>query len=213
MSVSFVSANIGVSPGKLNFGLNSGEEECQIVKILTTLEEGKIEVRDVWTTKEGEYNINHFVLNAGDVKTRITYPKELESFEGSRDVEVCLQSDYGGEWFGALIFRPEVKTNVVVESGVWMFVKSNGNIELAVDENTVQERTNERLVQAKSDETANEEDKSGGVGRGITGAVVSSPEGNGGYWIFGLIVGVIVVGVLCILAYKRWKSKRILSGY
>lgn len=123
---SLASANLQVSPGKLEFNLGVGEKKCQSVVVSNIEDGGSVNARDEWTTDNAERNLNKFTFSSQDLGIGISYEKQFQANSGSKGVEVCIQSSNPGDKTGALIFRPESTTNVIIESGVWLVVHVSG---------------------------------------------------------------------------------------
>jgi hypothetical protein len=126
LSLNLVSADFSLDKGKLNFNLEKGVEECQIVKVTSEDYNGDFDIRDIWPeVGEEDSSFNKYTLTAGDYNIDITHLDSISDFNNEVEVEVCLSGSSVGEYKGALIFTPEAgdeQVNVVVEKGVWLLV-------------------------------------------------------------------------------------------
>jgi hypothetical protein len=188
VSTTFISASLNLAPGKLSFNLDPGVQDCQNITLIAKNYSGPISIRDVWTNEKNQYNINKFNLSKDDLGVEVLYNSKIEETSERQEVEICLKPNKSGSYLGDIIFTPLSDTNVVVESGAWLFVNVSGEVK---EETQVQEKiiTN--------------------TGDGITGNVVSESSGSENlWWIIGVIIIIIVAFVVTYYIKRkiRWKN-------
>jgi len=138
--LSFVSATLNLSPGRLDFEVGVGQELCKYVKISSLDYSSTIKLRDIWVDDINEININKYNLTAKDYGLTISYIKQIDNFDGEEQIEVCVRGNkIIDKTRGDLIFTPYSSTNVIVEVGGWLFVtileSSDREDELVVENN------------------------------------------------------------------------------
>ncbi len=117
-SLSLVNAT-GVSPSKLVYEIEPGEEMCQ--KISITSDSEKITVTDKWAeNKDVEWRGSLFDKSASYHSLEISYDKEL--LEDEREIEVCISGEKLGEYHGIIIIEEELVGNTIIQMGVWLKV-------------------------------------------------------------------------------------------
>src|SRR3989344_4641578 len=118
VNINIVGAGLNLAPGKLNFNMETNNELCKEITIVSNDYKGEIRIRDVWASVDEGSNINKFYLEAGDFDISISYPNEIDLNE-RETIDVCLSGSNIKQAKGAIIFTPNTDTNIVVEVGTW----------------------------------------------------------------------------------------------
>ena len=149
---SFINASVYLSPSKLYFDMKNNKEDCQTITFISDDYQGNIIIRDVWADIKEDSNINNFNMRSNDFGIYITYDSAIKNFEESEEIEICLTGKNVKNGKGALIFTPESETNVIVETGAWIFVKgedyevSEENTERKNEEEDIDIQRNSRIT-------------------------------------------------------------------
>lgn len=224
ISISFASASLSLGPGKLYFNLNPGEKSCQKVIISSSDYVGLIKIRDIWANRYNEQgNFNLYTAKTSDLGITISYTPQIDNFQDSQEVEVCITVSNSGSYKGALIFTPTTTTNVNVEVGTWLLInfpdaQTNSATTSTTPTTTATPITTSisQVAETETDrettttptttetETQTEETNS------ITGAVTGGGS-KIGIWIIGFICVIVVIAGFML--YKRWRRRRWEMGY
>jgi len=208
ISVFFISSvfAIGVSPSNLVFDLKAGEELCQNVYV--TFDTPSASVFDVWGKgEEAEWKFADFKTKSTEHGITITYPKTLSNAQ--KEVEVCVNGKYNGEYHGALVSRGESGGNVVSQAAVWLLI----NIEdgLTKPDASDEEEYEVPSTTSLSAETNDQNNAPTPSSPSITGNVVREDSGN---WV-GTSIWLVVIAVFTFIVlsiYVRMKRRREIWG-
>lgn len=196
-SQALVSANLTPSTGKLFFNFEKMEKQCQNIQLTSEDYNGAVNIRDIWSLNDQSKNIKEFLLNSSQLGLTVAYSNEIKEFNGNTNVDLCITPNQNGLARGVIIFTPNSDTNIVVETGVWLFVNVSGSSSY-MNYNIEKEETKQPQI---IENTTNEQK---GL---ITGSVVQN-NGNSNINVKTISIALIVVAIMAVLIMFYFKREK-----
>ena len=113
-------SQIIITPTKLEFIGETGQEICNKINILTDYP-GDIVGKTVWGESDSK-RLQDYQMSAEDVGIDMNFPESI-NIDGSEDEEICLTSRYSGEYHGALLYNTNQSHAGV---GIWITAAITG---------------------------------------------------------------------------------------
>jgi len=153
---------IGISPSKLYFRGQIGEELC---KSLTFYSDSSVSftAKDKWNPEKFSDVVGDYNLNSSEINLEVSYPDAF-SFKSSKKADVCITSYTNKSYYGVLIYSVENGNSGI---GILMKVDFSGQGKLVEEEKELAEmgEVSENLMPIDE-------------GSGSTIPSAKSPEGN-----------------------------------
>ena len=114
---------LGVSPASIDFYGESGNFVCKNLSIFFSEDNIPIEVNDTWSKNRNSRDVNNYKLSADELGIVSKY-KNSFLINKEKNFEICIKSQYAGNFNGVLIFDVVGKSLSV---GSWMNANFVGN--------------------------------------------------------------------------------------
>jgi len=194
---------VSYSPSSLIFNLNMGEEGCQMITINSDSE--TIGVFDNWAEKkEMEWKANSFNTSSNYHSIIMNYPRII--YRNEKQAKICMRGYKPGEYHGILLLKEEQRGNSIIQMGIWLKARINGN-ESAFKPEKNQEAQKPASIEIKQavKSTDVDLDKEQITGNVAANMIEDNKNNSRYYWIIG-IIAVLVIG---LIMFNKMKSKKI----
>ena len=196
---------VGFSPSSLIYNLEKGQQDCQIVSIIS--DSDTISIEDKWAeNKDIEWKVELFETSASEHGISINYPSSTIENE----IEVCLSGNNVGEYHGVLLLREEQEGNTIIRAGIWLKAIINeeeqeettspssstgssgggGSVIIKEENKTIEEEEKETIKLEEDNQPK------------IQGSVIGDGVKKGG-----IIIGIVLVAILVIQAILYVRRK------
>lgn len=97
---------LGISPSDMALDGRAGEKICRDFAVFSKDYNGKVVIADRWSFIKSQ-NAENYNLSSKEIGLEINYKRSVDLSDERLESEVCFKFNYGGNFYGILLFRTE----------------------------------------------------------------------------------------------------------